>query len=423
MATSTLTSAMSLSNGQDNQSVTAKLQKIENEISQFENMMSITMKSISDLNNVFGQQANPPDVYIEEYKERTDQLAEYQRKVEKLKDDKESLERALQEEKNNANAVLASRSKQTLLPTPKSRDKTPSIGSAPHSPKTPQYAKIYVMLPNGKTTIMAAVGKTIGDVIFKSARLKTLQKDLSQSTIFNYETREIVEWDVNSMELANCTLELSSENSDWKQKTRILKASHNFVNKTFLFPSECDNCEERILFQGVQCKMCGFKLHPKCIEKVPDFCITRGQIHELEKIIRPQTPSPASPSTPIESGMDVKGSGDPEQFRRRSNSQPQIKDLLVNPPSQQQSHFPFPDDAAGNSSAISLDPPPIQHHPDPVIEDWEVRDEIIWGEKIGSGSYGIVYRCRWHGISPSKFSTSPIQPRLSCKSSKTKLQF
>ena len=41
-----------------------------------------------------------------------------------------------------------------------------------------------------------------------------------------------------------------------------------------------------------------------------------------------------------------------------------------------------------------------QHSP-PVEEsneDWEVTDEIIWGEKIGSGSYGIVYRCRWHGI-------------------------
>ena len=32
-------------------------------------------------------------------------------------------------------------------------------------------------------------------------------------------------------------------------------------------------------------------------------------------------------------------------------------------------------------------------------EDWEVPEgEIEWGEKIGSGSYGIVYRCRWHGI-------------------------
>jgi len=32
-------------------------------------------------------------------------------------------------------------------------------------------------------------------------------------------------------------------------------------------------------------------------------------------------------------------------------------------------------------------------------EDWEVpEEEIEWGDKIGSGSYGIVYRCRWHGI-------------------------
>jgi len=31
--------------------------------------------------------------------------------------------------------------------------------------------------------------------------------------------------------------------------------------------------------------------------------------------------------------------------------------------------------------------------------DWEIpEEEFKWGEKIGSGSYGIVYRCGWHGI-------------------------
>ena len=42
---------------------------------------------------------------------------------------------------------------------------------------------------------------------------------------------ERVEWEEDSMELANCTLELLSENTAWKQKTRILKAAHNFVSK------------------------------------------------------------------------------------------------------------------------------------------------------------------------------------------------
>lgn len=32
-------------------------------------------------------------------------------------------------------------------------------------------------------------------------------------------------------------------------------------------------------------------------------------------------------------------------------------------------------------------------------DDWEVpEEEIEWGDKIGSGSYGTVFRCRWHGV-------------------------
>ena len=31
-------------------------------------------------------------------------------------------------------------------------------------------------------------------------------------------------------------------------------------------------------------------------------------------------------------------------------------------------------------------------------EDWEIpNDEIITGPRIGSGSFGTVYRGRWHG--------------------------
>src|SRR5205085_6850025 len=32
------------------------------------------------------------------------------------------------------------------------------------------------------------------------------------------------------------------------------------------------------------------------------------------------------------------------------------------------------------------------------IEDWEIpEDEIVYGERIGSGSFGTVYKGSWHG--------------------------
>uniref|UniRef100_H2Y818 non-specific serine/threonine protein kinase n=1 Tax=Ciona savignyi TaxID=51511 RepID=H2Y818_CIOSA len=218
------------------------------------------------------------------------------------------------------------------------------------------------------------------------------------------------------------------------------------VRKTFFSISYCDWCR-KVLFQGMTCKMCGFKLHQKCVTEVPDYCITRGQMMKLEEKIRPQTPSPDSPNTPTDNyGMPGVGllrwlhsylcvliigfkrqSGDFPLSRPRSTSQPSLFINSTAPLGQnsrqpvfiavlfQATFFPSPSPGSGNEKQPSqakckfnllshheLIKPchPINHSPRrDSDEDWEVpEEEIEWGEKIGSGSYGIVYRCRWHGI-------------------------
>lgn len=37
-------------------------------------------------------------------------------------------------------------------------------------------------------------------------------------------------------------------------------------------------------------------------------------------------------------------------------------------------------------------------HPRESIEDWEIpHDEILMCHRIGSGSFGTVYKAHWHG--------------------------
>nr|XP_018671189.1 serine/threonine protein kinase isoform X2 [Ciona intestinalis] len=504
-------------NGNDNKRIDKK--KLEEDILNLEHVINLTKDSITRLNQEFGGKSHPPSIYLQEYRELTDRLDDHQKRLENLYDVREQE----QSNSNNDTEVQPSYSPQSnqyphtgtsygrhvcqshdqhFFPTPLAQQtngqKTHSSrllsagGSAssdsPHSPiqqnttaSKPGSEKaigvIRIYLPNGKTTVGAIPGKRLKEVLLKSARLKSLRDKLDQCSVYRFGTDDHVDWNSDSGILAGVQLELRTEDKSFTKSTRILKANHNFARKTFFSLSYCDWCR-KILFQGVTCKMCGFKLHQKCINEVPDYCITQIQILELEKKIRPQTPSPDSPNTPTDT-WPVPGSGDFPLYRPRSTSQPSLfinstaplgqnsrqpeynnyppahgehdgdtepyRHELSLPPSP--FHMKEPCVAAGimvhagslellNRAVVSVDakrssrkvegfpqgvglaqnaavaslPAPVVVHRDPSHrrshsprrdsnEDWEVpEEEIEWGDKIGSGSYGIVYRCRWHGI-------------------------
>uniref|UniRef100_H2Y816 non-specific serine/threonine protein kinase n=1 Tax=Ciona savignyi TaxID=51511 RepID=H2Y816_CIOSA len=445
-------------NGNESKRIDPK--KLEEDISNLEHVINLTTASITRLNQEFGGRSNPP-IYLYgsklEYGEMTDRLNEHQKRLEHLYDVREL------EQKNNshnesdsqmshspqptpysaagANRTLNNTHNQHFFPTPLAQQTNgqklyssrhlSAGGSAssdsPHSPiqqnvpaTKPGSEKpigvIRIYLPNGKTTVGAIPGKPLKQVLLKSSRLKILRDKADQCSVYKFGTNEQVDWNSDSGILAGVELELRTEDKIFKEKTRILKASHNFVRKTFFSISYCDWCR-KVLFQGMTCKMCGFKLHQKCVTEVPDYCITRGQMMKLEEKIRPQTPSPDSPNTPTDN-YGMPGSGDFPLSRPRSTSQPSLfinstAPLGQNSRQPEYTKYPpahgFPQGAEGNPVVASLPAPAVETRNNPhrrshsprrdSDEDWEVpEEEIEWGEKIGSGSYGIVYRCRWHGI-------------------------
>ncbi|CAK8690509.1 unnamed protein product [Clavelina lepadiformis] len=409
--------------------------KLEEDICNLEQIINLTKASITRLNQEFGGKSNPPSIYLEEYREMTDRLAEHQKQLEDLNDilEQEQDERHLPEPTPSTRAKMINSHNQMFFPTPlssQSNGQRPSATDSPHSPNQTSIATakggsdkpigwIRIYLPNGKTTVSAVPGKLLKPVVFTSARLKSLRDKADQCSVYKFGTDEQVDWNIDSGELAGVELELRTENKTFNKSTRILQANHNFVRKTYFSLTYCDRCT-KILFQGVTCKMCGFKLHQKCVHEVPDFCITRGQMMILEEKIRPQTPSPDSPITPTEQWSS--GNGDQFQplYRPRSTSQPSLIIHTITPHETSArpgdynygSGHGFQQNAAvmPNSTVASLPAPMVEYRPSShrarvhssrrdSNEDWEVpEDEIEWGEKIGSGSYGIVYRCRWHGI-------------------------
>nr|CAB3265413.1 Raf1 serine/threonine protein kinase [Phallusia mammillata] len=412
--------------------------KIEEDILNLKHVINITKQSITKLNQEFGGKKNPPSIYFEEYRDLTDRLDEHQKRLEHLTD-------ILEQEQMPSNSTYNPRYSpsvhtQHFFPHPvtvpqngQTYTQAASVSGGSEAPQSPNQqgssgksggggdkpiGMIRIYLPNGKTTVGAIPNKRLSDVLLRSSRLKSLRDKLDQCSVYKFGTDEQIDWNIDSGVLAGVELELRTENKSFNKSTRILQASHNFVRKTFFALTYCDRCR-KILFQGVTCKMCGFKLHQRCISDVPDFCITRGQMMKLEEKIRPQTPSPDSPNTPTEmNNWNQFGGG--EQFttlqRPRSSSQPSLSIHNIAPvmPDQGPDFGAFPPSHGyqGNnptSAVASLPAPVVIYRPQVAHrghsprrdsnEDWEVPDkEIEWGEKIGSGSYGIVYRCRWHGI-------------------------
>uniref|UniRef100_A0A671NE28 non-specific serine/threonine protein kinase n=1 Tax=Sinocyclocheilus anshuiensis TaxID=1608454 RepID=A0A671NE28_9TELE len=111
---------------------------------------------------------------------------------------------------------------------------------------------------------------------------------------------------------------------------------HNFVRKTFFTLAFCDFCR-KLLFQGFRCQTCGYKFHQRCSTEVPLMCVNYDQLdvytHTHTHLYK------------ICSTYCYKTLG------RRDSS-----------------------------------------------DDWEIPEgQITLGQRIGSGSFGTVYKGKWHG--------------------------
>uniref|UniRef100_A0A8C4GKB6 non-specific serine/threonine protein kinase n=1 Tax=Dicentrarchus labrax TaxID=13489 RepID=A0A8C4GKB6_DICLA len=225
--------------------------------------------------------------------------------------------------------------------------------------------------------------------------------------------------------------------------------THNFVRKTFFTLAFCDFCR-KLLFQGFRCQTCGYKFHQRCSTEVPLMCVNYDQLDKFHpsRSICHTTVSP-SKSIPIPPSFRPNEEDHRNQFgqRDRSSSAPNVHINTIEPVNIDVS----------STTGLSATPPaslpgsltnvkvpqksPCQQRErksssssedrnkmvrgchryflklsvrvlmltDCSVEqktlgrrdssdDWEIPEgQITLGQRIGSGSFGTVFKGKWHG--------------------------
>ncbi|XP_025778535.1 RAF proto-oncogene serine/threonine-protein kinase isoform X6 [Puma concolor] len=200
--------------------------------------------------------------------------------------------------------------------------------------------------------------------------------------------------------------------------------THNFARKTFLKLAFCDICQ-KFLLNGFRCQTCGYKFHEHCSTKVPTMCVDWSNIRQLFSQHRYSTPhaftfNSSSPSS----------EGSLSQ-RQRSTSTPNVHMVSTTLPVDSRmiedairSHSESASPSALSSSPNNLSPTgwsqpktPVPAHreraPGSGTQEknkirprgqrdssyyWEIEaSEVMLSTRIGSGSFGTVYKGKWHG--------------------------
>lgn len=302
---------------------------------------------------------------------------------------------------------------------------------------------IRVYLPNKQRTVVnVRQGQTVHESLDKALKVRGLSQECCAVFRLLEGRKRLTDWDTNITPLVG--EELLVEVLD-----DIPLSMHNFVRKTFFKLAFCDFCH-KFLFNGFRCQTCGYKFHQHCSSKVPTVCVDmdtvreRCDLHqnvdEYPRIMLPEhSPSQSNPDfTPDNSRMDLlsptfrfppPGTEGPS-LRQRSTSTPNVHMVSTGPlgPIREETLRynntigPEPSPKLSTSPPSSLGSPgrrppksPSEHKErKPSSSDekkkvqrggirdssyyWEVQSrEVTIQKRIGSGSFGTVYKGKWHG--------------------------
>lgn len=231
--------------------------------------------------------------------------------------------------------------------------------------------------------------------------------------------------------------------------------THNFVRKTFLKLAFCDICQ-KFLLNGFRCQTCGYKFHEHCSTKVPTMCVDWSNIRQLllfpnsnigdgvhtlpsmtmrrmrESVSRIPASSQHRYSTPHAFTFNSSNPSSECSLsqRQRSTSTPNVHMVSTTMPVDSRiiedairSHSESASPTARSSSPNNLSPTgwsqpktpvPAQREKAPGSSNqgmkirargqrdssiyWEIEaSEVMLSNRIGSGSFGTVYKGKWHG--------------------------
>lgn len=405
------------------------------ELHNIQNMIRLTRQNIDALNAKFAGFQHPPSMYLSEYQELTGKLHDLEVKEQKLielisngrESPQELSERHFHE---HSGSVCGG-------------DNSPKL-----APRSPLKSVVRAHLPNQqRTSVQVKPGQTLREALAKAMKLRKLTPEMC--VVYKGQSRVTVPWeaDISSLEGEEITVEILDR---FSITTSI---SHNFVRKTFFSLAFCECCT-RLLFQGFYCRTCGYRFHQRCATGVPALCQQVRMQDTYYRILLAQNPVSSDSILRAPSAFGSGHSSSPSQrqaisrrhpptlgTRERSSSAPNVCYNLVShgvdAPSLEEfanrmtRSGPIPPGVGNNTITVcspGSSPTKPSHSqsaqasptntlrpwrprarsadessnkvrpPRESIEDWEIpADEILVGIRIGSGSFGTVYKGHWHG--------------------------
>uniref|UniRef100_A0A4W4H4C1 non-specific serine/threonine protein kinase n=1 Tax=Electrophorus electricus TaxID=8005 RepID=A0A4W4H4C1_ELEEL len=258
---------------------------------------------------------------------------------------------------------------------------------------------IRVYLPNKQRTVVnVRPGQTVHDSLDKALKVRGLSQECCAVFRLLEGRKRLTEWNTDITPLVG--EELLVEVLD-----DVPLTMHNFVRKTFFKLAYCDFCH-KFLFNGFRCQTCGYKFHQHCSSKVPTVCVDMDTMtkrcvvcrlgNDLVRCERRGVADmPGMLSPPSAFHFPMPGADGQSLQRHRSTSTPNVHMISTLGPG-----------AAGVIERHILRAPfhicaaPSQHRVGYRDSSyyWEVHSrEVTMQKRIGSGSFGTVYKGKWHG--------------------------
>ncbi|CAG9765262.1 unnamed protein product [Ceutorhynchus assimilis] len=401
---------------------------LQEEIKNIENVISITRANVDALIAKFAGFQNPPAMYLKEYDDLTSKLHELEENKRKLTEQISNIGGT-----NEKDSYSGSSSSQSLLSQSQSNHSTLErdkhhVRSSPQQTihlrqqtpvvhATPRCLRAF--LPNQQiTSCLIKEGLTLRRALVKPMKLRNLSCDMCVAFLGDESSKYKISWNVDISTLS-CDLVTVKIIDKFPIPTSI---SHNFVRKTFFSIVFCEVCR-KLVFSGFLCRTCGYKFHQRCASGVPSLCHQARMTDAYYRFLLTQ---------PMDSSAGILQVGSAHMITKqllerqpntlghqdRSSSAPNVclnsvkglegakpLPLVIKPVGEYDALHCRSTQASPTGShhpkrprARSADESKPLLAPRESIEDWEIpADEILVGARVGSGSFGTVYKAHWHG--------------------------